>query len=191
MLSCKFAGSLLFFMDICELTCICFRMKWPAMPAVATLYFAVNKANGRVAAEDALHVAAALLATMGTLLRARRIRLGLSLPEAAKQAGVSTRLCSETECGELPALEHDDVGACLRFASRRLDHPHSAPKDPFQTHDGYPPAQAAAGPIKGARSAPIGSESLRGWIPVVRACEGRYPSCVQRRRAIRKGVGDG
>lgn len=24
---------------------------------------------------------------------------------------------------ELPNLEHDDVGACLRFASRRLDHP--------------------------------------------------------------------
>jgi len=24
---------------------------------------------------------------------------------------------------ELPDLERDDVGACLRFASRRLDHP--------------------------------------------------------------------
>jgi uncharacterized protein (DUF433 family) len=24
---------------------------------------------------------------------------------------------------ELPDLEHDDVGACLRFASRRLNHP--------------------------------------------------------------------
>lgn len=52
------------------------------------------------------------LSTLGTVLRARRTRLGLSQPEAARQAGVSTRLWSETERGERPNVS---AGSLLRM----------------------------------------------------------------------------
>lgn len=52
------------------------------------------------------------LSTLGTVLRTHRIRLGLSQPAAAKQAGVSTRLWSETERGERPNVS---AGSLLRM----------------------------------------------------------------------------
>jgi uncharacterized protein (DUF433 family) len=36
---------------------------------------------------------------------------------------LASGLSSEQVLEELPDLEADDVSACLRFASRRLDHP--------------------------------------------------------------------
>ncbi len=50
-------------------------------------------------------------------VRGMRIRVSDVLDLLA--AGLST----DEVLAELPDLEHDDIKACLRFASRRLNHP--------------------------------------------------------------------
>lgn len=63
---------------------------------------------------------------VGPLLRDHRLRLLLSQPEAARRAGVSTRLWSETERGERPNVSFSTlvhmlavVGVALEPAARQ------------------------------------------------------------------------
>ena len=79
------------------------------------------------------------LSKLGSVLRARRTRLGLSQPEAAKQAGVSTRLWSETERGKRPNVSASSLLRMLREVGVTLEpvagspvHEHASPRRTLQ-----------------------------------------------------------